>query len=152
VTDAEAAARAAWDWARGSIPAPSRGRRRWASILVQLAAAIGVATALALGGAPRLAAATLAAGTALAAIALLSPDRLHPRMMELLRRIGRSVGTLTTWLLLTPFYFLVFTPFGLLTRRGRRDPLTRRWDRAARTYWLDRTEEPKRVEHYERQF
>jgi hypothetical protein len=40
--------------------------------------------------------------------------------------------------LLFLLYFLVVTPAGLIARIGR-DPLSREWDRAAKTYWISST-------------
>ncbi|MBB5120587.1 hypothetical protein [Streptomyces eurocidicus] len=37
--------------------------------------------------------------------------------------------------LLFAVYYLVVTPVGLVSRRLR-DPLARRWDPRARTYWI----------------
>ncbi|MBT2383374.1 hypothetical protein [Streptomyces sp. ISL-11] len=37
--------------------------------------------------------------------------------------------------LLIAVYYLLVTPIGLLSRLVR-DPLTRRWDRGARSYWI----------------
>ena len=37
--------------------------------------------------------------------------------------------------MLAAFYYLVLTPYGLLRRRVR-DPLTRRWDPAAESYFV----------------
>ncbi|MGH3662077.1 MAG: hypothetical protein ACRDT8_01925 [Micromonosporaceae bacterium] len=38
-------------------------------------------------------------------------------------------------LLLFPLYFLLLTPIGLASRLTR-DPLRRRWDSNAKTYWI----------------
>ena len=40
--------------------------------------------------------------------------------------------------LLFLLYFLVVTPAGLIARIGR-DPLSRKWDPAASTYWIPST-------------
>jgi hypothetical protein len=46
------------------------------------------------------------------------------------------LGSIMTRILLTIFFFVVLTPFGLLFRVIGRDALTRRPDRKAATYWL----------------
>ena len=38
--------------------------------------------------------------------------------------------------LLIAVYYLLVTPAGLLSRLVGRDPLARRWDRGARSYWI----------------
>ena len=65
--------------------------------------------------------------------------------------LAYGVGQLLTWLLLTPFYFLCFVPAHfLLVIRGK-DPMNRRLDVKARTYWTDRPE-PSRKDYFEKQF
>lgn len=52
--------------------------------------------------------------------------------------------------LLAVFYFVVLTPFGLIARRVR-DPMRRRFDAAASTYWIKRGPRPT-PRSYFRQF
>jgi len=54
--------------------------------------------------------------------------------------LSRLVGAILTWLLLAPVFFLFIAPFGLLRKRGARDPLKRRLDRSTDTYWTKRDE------------
>lgn len=48
------------------------------------------------------------------------------------------LGFVMTRVLLTVFFFVVLTPFGLVIRLLGRDLLHRRLDRQAATYWLDK--------------
>ena len=48
-------------------------------------------------------------------------------------------------------YYLVLTPIGLVMRLLGHDPLNRRWDRTAKSYWTKRTP-PENTERYFRQF
>jgi len=48
------------------------------------------------------------------------------------------IGWVVSHLILGLLYFLVFTLMGLIMRLVRYDPLKRRFDRAAPTYWLPR--------------
>jgi hypothetical protein len=50
-------------------------------------------------------------------------------------RVALPFGRLLTGALLTVVYLLVVTPIGLLLRLVGRDPLERRIDRGAATYW-----------------
>ena len=61
------------------------------------------------------------------------------------------IGIVVSNALLTAFYYLVFTPVGLLMRVLGRDPMKRRLDPAAATYWQDAEKDvdPRR---YFRQF
>jgi hypothetical protein len=48
------------------------------------------------------------------------------------------IGWAISMILLTAFYFLLLTPLGLFFRLLGRDPLCRRYNRAAKSYWLTR--------------
>lgn len=61
------------------------------------------------------------------------------------------VGVLVSHILLGLVYFGVVTPIGLLMRAVGHDPLARRFDRSARTYWVEREQAPD-VKRYFRQF
>ena len=47
------------------------------------------------------------------------------------------IGWVVTHVLMVLIYYGVFTPIGLLMRLFGHDPLERRLDRAAATYWVD---------------
>lgn len=48
------------------------------------------------------------------------------------------LGAIVTRILLTLFFFLVITPVGLVFKLIGRDALTRKLDRSATTYWIDK--------------
>jgi hypothetical protein len=50
------------------------------------------------------------------------------------------IGWVVSLILLAAFYFLLLTPLGLLFRLLGRDPLGRRFDPEAKSYWLARRE------------
>jgi len=52
--------------------------------------------------------------------------------------LGRRVGWALTWLLLVPFYYLCFPLARLLIGLRGRDPLHRRREPSAASYWTDR--------------
>lgn len=56
------------------------------------------------------------------------------------------IGWLVSHLLLAAIYYLVITPIGVMMRMCGYDPMQRRLDRQATTYWKPRkdTDEPKR--------
>lgn len=63
--------------------------------------------------------------------------------------IGHAMGLVTTPIVLTVVYLVVFTPVrGLLALFGV-DPLARRWDRTAATYWITRPRKRFRAEDFE---
>ena len=61
------------------------------------------------------------------------------------------IGWSVSHLLMASIYFLVVTPIGWIMRLAGRDPLSRKFDRKAETYWTPRSEDvdPSR---YFRQF
>jgi hypothetical protein len=61
------------------------------------------------------------------------------------------IGWSVSHLLMASIYFLVVTPIGWIMRLAGRDPLARKFDRKAETYWTPRSEDvdPSR---YFRQF
>jgi len=50
------------------------------------------------------------------------------------------LGLLLSTLLLAIVYYLVLTPIGLVLRLRRHDPMARRWNEKAATYWCPREE------------
>jgi hypothetical protein len=95
----------------------------------------------------------LVVGTA----ALVSPTVAYAAISRGVDRFAHWVGVALTWLLLAPFYYLVVTPFSLLSgRHGRNDRLERRLDRSAATYWQRREPSAEAPDHptdpYRRQF
>jgi hypothetical protein len=57
-----------------------------------------------------------------------------------------------TRVILTVFYFLVITPFGVVRRLLGKDSLDRDLDGEAATWWRERERGPPPRERYERQF
>ena len=60
------------------------------------------------------------------------------------------IGWVVSHVILAVMYYVVLTPIGLLLRLFRYDPLTRRFDPTASTYWKSRSESPP-AERYFRQ-
>ena len=61
------------------------------------------------------------------------------------------IGWVVSHVLLAAIYYGVFTPIGWLLRLAGKDPMARRFDRSARSYWVehDPHKDPRR---YMRQF
>jgi hypothetical protein len=60
------------------------------------------------------------------------------------------LGWANTRLILGLFFYLILTPIGLIMRMTGKDPLSRRLDRSAATYWVRRepeTLDPRRYEN-----
>jgi hypothetical protein len=61
------------------------------------------------------------------------------------------IGFVVSFVLLAAFYFLLLTPLGLIFRLIGRDPLCRKFDANAKSYWISR-HPPKGLEQYFHQF
>jgi len=76
-------------------------------------------------------------GAALLIVYYLIPSLRKPLYLAWLYA-ALPIGWAISHLLLAIVYYLVVTPIGLLMRLCRYDPLNRRFDRSASTYWVPR--------------
>jgi hypothetical protein len=67
-------------------------------------------------------------------------------------RATRPIGVVVSTVLLLVVHLAVITPIGLLLRLFRRDPLERRSDPSAPTYWVGRDADRSEPKRYLRQF
>lgn len=74
-------------------------------------------------------------------LALVSPLGAHAMVDGLFARLAKLVGTVLSFVLLGPVFYLFITPFGLLARRGQRDTLKRQLDPKSDSYWQERDAE-----------
>ncbi len=139
-------------WLDGTAPGPaagaSAGRR---SVAVQ-ALALALVGAVLYLGAGRRTAGLVAWALALLVLAVgMASGPARRAMARFGGLVGRVVGQALSWLLLTPLYFLIFTPAALALRLAGRDPLRRRPRPAPATYWHAR-HGAARPDSYGRQF
>lgn len=87
---------------------------------------------------------------ALLASSWLSPTGLYARVEAGFETFGRWTGEFLSFVSLTIVFYSIFLPFGLLFRRGSRDPLKRHYDPDATSYWEPR--EPAAADAQRRQF
>ena len=77
-----------------------------------------------------------------------------PRLLSIPYRLWMSLalvlGFTITRLLLTAVFFLLITPVGLLMRLAGRDPMRRKLDPEAPTYWIPRVDESDPKERLEK--
>ena len=149
----ERAARIVWDPLRD----PTQDRARLAAAarrrgLIQ--AAIGFAAAAILAWRFGRTPAAIAAGVAtlIGLLALVSPLGALAVVERAVGRFAAWVGTAVGWLLMTPLYYLVLTPLGLVLRARGRLRIRRRPDPRVTTYWTELPEPKSGTEPYERQF
>lgn len=88
------------------------------------------------------------------ALFLLTTGIVLPRFYRLIdkgmQRFGHAVGVALTYLLLVPFYYLIFVPGHGLMRLLGRDPLKMRFPDKNPTAWSPRP--PMKPNHFKRQF
>jgi hypothetical protein len=96
-----------------------------------------------------------AIGLAVCGLASIALGIVRPRWMRLvmLGWMGAAypIGWIVSHALIAVVYYLVVTPLGLAIRLAGRDPLERRFDRQASTYWTPR-KPPADPGQYFRQF
>lgn len=61
------------------------------------------------------------------------------------------IGFVVSYVILAVVYYLVLTPIGIVLRLAGKDPMQRRFDGSAKTYWTPRETE-KTTERYFKQF
>jgi len=115
----------AWRSAIVGVDVPQRAVPWVAGILAALAAWAGVAAAAA-------------------------PAAIRPVYLAL-TAIGLPIGFVVSQVVLVGVYYGVLTPIGLILRLAGQDPMRRRFDRSAGTYW-DRRDPDVAVERYFRQY
>lgn len=91
-----------------------------------------------------------AAGAALALVYYAVPGLRRPMFVGWMYA-AYPIGLVVSHVLLGLIYFGVVTPIGLLMRALGHDPMARRFDRSARTYWIER-EQVSDLRKYFRQF
>jgi hypothetical protein len=76
------------------------------------------------------------AGIVCAVLALEWPAALRPLYIGL-SVVGVPIGWVVSHLAMAIIFYGVLTPIGLVMRLSGRDPLHRKFDRSARSYWVD---------------
>jgi len=134
---AEAAA-VIWQWRAERDERPARAARARKTALVRFVVAALAGGAFFYFGRVTVASIAWSVGSLTLLLALASPLGAYAAIDRWVARLGALIGTILTWLLLAPVFYLFFTPFGLLFRRGSRDPMRRSFDRSVPTYWKRR--------------
>ena len=67
-----------------------------------------------------------------------------------MRRFGQAVGTGLTYLLLVPFFYLVFMPGHFIMKVLQKDPLKLKFPAGGTSFWSAR--QPLKPDHFKRQF
>jgi hypothetical protein len=72
--------------------------------------------------------------------------RLFKRIEQGGKGLARVVGTGLTWILLVPFFYIVFFSGRLCVKLAKKDPLCRTFPSGAQSYWISRS--PTRDSEY----
>ena len=67
--------------------------------------------------------------------ALVAPSVLGP-IERMWMKLARVLSVASTFILITLAFYIVVTPTGLLIRLFGKDPMKRRFDRVAESYWI----------------
>ena len=141
--------RTVWPWReQGKTRPQERPTRHW-STLLGLALGWSVAVWLYMRGHYRAALAIACLTTGVSA-GLLIPATAGS-LRRALSAFAHGVGLCLTWLLIVLFFYLVMTPLRGIQALLGKDPLARRWEPQAQSYWSPHpSNEP--AEHLRRQF
>ncbi|MGD0090733.1 MAG: SxtJ family membrane protein [Planctomycetota bacterium] len=101
-------------------------------------------------GVPRVALGVSLAGALCGAGGLAWPRAARPVYLALVI-LGFPVGWAVSHAVLAVFYFGVLTPLGLCLRLSGRDPLARKFDKEAQSYWRPHEPAPENARYF-RQF
>lgn len=133
------AASVVWKWqSSGAAAARPDARPLRLRGALQASTGLAVAAGLAWWGLRTPAAIVGGIACAIGLAALVSPFGVFAAIERAFAMLGRWVGQALTWILLPMIFYLFFTPFSLLFRRGRRDSMKRHFDPAAASYWTSR--------------
>lgn len=91
-----------------------------------------------------------AAGLIIFILSRISTKLIKPFYL-LLYAMALPIGFVLTHILMGGFYFIILTPIGLIFRLIRRDPLKRKFDPNAKTYWTPHRT-PDSLKRYFNQF
>lgn len=135
------AAAAIWSWRdRESIERGRVAKLRRSGVIRAAVAAVAAALLFAFGRS-LVGSIAIGLGSLTLVLALVSPTGAYAALERGVDRISALIGTILTWVLLAPVFFLFFVPFGMLMRRGARDRLRRRFERERASYWTKRAPE-----------
>ena len=100
--------------------------------------------------APAAAIAVWAGGIVLSLAGLIVPCVVKPLFVGVVYATF-PLGWLLTHVAMALLYYLVFTPVGLWLRLMKGDPMARRFDKTAKTYWKAR-KQPASIEQYFKEY
>lgn len=86
-----------------------------------------------------------------AALGVATPKLLNP-LTRLWLKLGELLARIMNPLILGILWLLVFTPMGLLRQWFGTDPMRRKYEPEARSYWIEQPDRKLTLEDFKRQF
>ena len=77
---------------------------------------------------------------------------LSAKLFEAYAGLMAKVGAFLTRAFITLFFYVIFTPYGLMVRAFQGDPLKRKIDKSAGSYWAPKSDADNAAERCERPF
>jgi hypothetical protein len=74
------------------------------------------------------------------------------RFFRVWMKFAEMLGWVMTRVILTVFFYALLTPYGLVSRLFRNDPLDLNWKRRKPSYWVEKPAAAPESESYERQY
>lgn len=85
---------------------------------------------------------------ALSALLSMVAPKLNRPLFVLLSVVAYPIGAVMSYVIMGAFFFLVLSPLGLIFRIAGRDPLKRRFDPTARSYWIPHEKASKTARYF----
>jgi hypothetical protein len=127
-----------------------RQLRQFGMVVLPAVCAIATVSAHRHGAAPRALAALGVVAAAAFLVGLLRPQWLRPLFVGL-SLVTFPIGWVVSYAVLTALFVTVFVPAGVIMWLVRHDPMARKLDRSAPSYWTPR-DRPSDISRYFRQF
>lgn len=142
---------AIWPWASSVEGAEALPGRPWAKLLISTVVGSGMATFALVRGHGTAASVIYCIVGVVVGSGLVYPP-LYRRIERVFSRFALWVGTALTWILLVPFFFLVFPVGRVCLALKRRDPLNRACPTDEDSYWVAHRRADDPETRFRRQF
>lgn len=142
-----------WNWREPRVEAPHESLQRARALgSLQALGTAALGALLFVYWSRIIGAVVLSLSGVVLASALISPTGLYLAIRRGFGALARLTGRAMTWILMVPIFYLIFLPFGVLFRRGRRDRLKRYFETDAVSYWETHEGPTAASQRYDRQY
>jgi hypothetical protein len=140
-----------WPWRERKAPTPAdRARARYRRCVIEALIMSAAGTLILVWKHHRVPAIILysMAGLFLVSGMFISP--VYNVLKGMVEFLVRVLTTMVNWILLAPFFYVVFTFGRLMLLLKGKDPLCRKCPTDQKTYWMAQPKAPEGVEHFKR--